>query len=139
MKIKQGDAYAIPIEIKLNDAAVDVAEIESVEFCIGSVRKLYPDVYKRQEYLRQPKLVIFDDCRGLIEDMQAIQADENNPNDCAKQPHEVTHSCDAIRYFCQSRSLPAEAAQEENCAEDEEELYSHFMAGGEISEGYLNY
>lgn len=42
MKIKQGDAYAIPIEIKLNDAAVDVAEIESVEFCIGSVRKLYP-------------------------------------------------------------------------------------------------
>lgn len=92
-----------------------------------------------KEYLRQPKLVIFDDCRGLIEDMQAIQADENNPNDCAKQPHEVTHSCDAIRYFCQSRSLPAEAAQEENCAEDEEELYSHFMAGGEISEGYLNY
>lgn len=88
-----------------------------------------------KEYLRKPYLVIFEDCEGLIEDMQAIQTDENNPNDCAKQPHGVTHSCDAIRYFCQSRFLPAEAEE----TETEREGYDRFMAGGEASEGYLCY
>lgn len=43
MKIKQGDAYAIPIEIKLNGDKIDVSEIETVEFCIGTLRKLYPE------------------------------------------------------------------------------------------------
>ena len=37
-KIKQGDAYALPIQIKLNGE-----DVEAAEFCLGDgLRKLYP-------------------------------------------------------------------------------------------------
>ena len=35
--------------------------------------------------------------------MPQIQHDERNPNDCANEPHELTHICDALRYFCVGR------------------------------------
>lgn len=42
--IKQGDAYALPVAIIWNNAAINPADIETVEFCLGdSFRKLYPD------------------------------------------------------------------------------------------------
>lgn len=40
-----------------------------------------------------PGLLVFQSCKGLIDDMMAIQHDEKNPSDCAKQPHELTHRC----------------------------------------------
>ena len=40
--IKQGDAYAIPVSIKLNGEYVNVADIDTVEFYVGDTRKLYP-------------------------------------------------------------------------------------------------
>ena len=42
---------------------------------------------------------------NLIRCLPAIQFDTKNPNDCANQPHELTHSCDALRYFAVSRPL----------------------------------
>ena len=90
-----------------------------------------------KEYLRKPKLIFFDTCRGVIEDMAAIQADEKNPHDCAKQPHEVTHSCDAIRYYCQSRSLPSIREELEDDEDDEAESYEEFMTGGRSTVGYI--
>ena len=47
-----------------------------------------------------PKLRVFNTCREFIDDIQAIQADDKNPNDCAVEPHDITHICDACRYFC---------------------------------------
>jgi len=41
-KIKQGDAVLVPIEVRLNGEALDVAEAEAVEFFIGGYRKLWP-------------------------------------------------------------------------------------------------
>ncbi len=41
-KIKQGDAVLVPIEVKLNGEALDIAEAEQVEFYIGGYRKLWP-------------------------------------------------------------------------------------------------
>jgi hypothetical protein len=29
-----------------------------------------------------------------------VQIDEKNPNDVATEPHEPTHICDSLRYFC---------------------------------------
>lgn len=40
--IKQGDAYSIPVTIQLNDAPVNVQNVEVIEFYIGGYRKLYP-------------------------------------------------------------------------------------------------
>ncbi len=86
----------------------------------------------------KPGLMIFKSCRQLINDLRDIQADEINPNDCAKEPHELTHTVDSLRYYCVSRTLPgerpAEAAYEE---EDDLEEYDEFMTGGEATAGYL--
>lgn len=40
--IKQGDAYAVPVIIRLNDAPVNTQDVEMIEFYIGGYRKLYP-------------------------------------------------------------------------------------------------
>lgn len=45
-------------------------------------------------------MVIFENVLPLIEYLPMIQRDEKNPNDCAVEPHELTHICDALRYFC---------------------------------------
>ena len=60
-----------------------------------------------------PGLVVFESCRGLIEDLMAIQHDEKNPSDCAVQPHGLTHRPDALRYFAQMRTLRPELPAEE--------------------------
>ena len=51
-------------------------------------------------------MVIFNTILPLIEYLPMIQIDEKNPNDCANEPHELTHICDALRYFCISRTNP---------------------------------
>ena len=89
---------------------------------------------------RLPGLMFFDVCKNVIGDIQDIQADEKNPDDCAKDPHDVTHCVDGVRYYCVSRVLPAEAlVGEEEDWEDEEadEDYDTYMRGGEITAGYL--
>ena len=35
--------------------------------------------------------------------MQALQYDDNKIGDAATEPHEITHICDALRYYCVSR------------------------------------
>ena len=60
-----------------------------------------------------PALLIFSSCPGLINDLKAICADERNPGDCAKQPHDVTHAVDALRYFAVSRAVDFGSANED--------------------------
>ena len=52
-------------------------------------------------------LMIFNTVATLIEYLPQIQADEKNVNDCSIEPHELTHICDALRYFCVSRTSPS--------------------------------
>ncbi|MDR0839592.1 MAG: phage terminase large subunit [Oscillospiraceae bacterium] len=53
---------------------------------------------------KNPSLVFFNTCPGLISDIKAIEADSRRPGDCARTPHDVTHAVDALRYFCSSRA-----------------------------------
>lgn len=46
-----------------------------------------------------PRLRIFATCRHLIRSLQTIMVDEKNPCDAAREPHELTHAPDALRYF----------------------------------------
>ena len=46
-----------------------------------------------------PRLRIFASCRHLIRTLQTIMTDEKNPCDAAREPHELTHAPDALRYF----------------------------------------
>ena len=74
----------------------------------------------------------------VFSDLESIQADDDNPNDCAKIPHDVTHSIDALRYLCISRMMAAqvEVIEEE---EDSDGLmdYDSYMTGGVISHSYM--
>ena len=45
------------------------------------------------------QLKIFRTCKNLIRVLPQILIDEKNVNDCAKEPHELTHAPDALRYF----------------------------------------
>lgn len=45
------------------------------------------------------RLRIFGNCIHLIRCITSIQVSEKDPNDVALQPHELTHSVDAMRYF----------------------------------------
>lgn len=92
-----------------------------------------------------PQLMFFDDVGGVIEDIKSIQSDELNPNDCAKQPHEITHTVDACRYFCVSRVSVAEsvkmATTDTEYYEDDypQQDYETFMTGSGISNAYIDY
>ena len=39
----------------------------------------------------RPKLMIHKSCENLIYSIKMIQHDEKNPNDCAKEPHNLSH------------------------------------------------
>ena len=56
------------------------------------------------EEIKTSKLRLFNTCVHLIRTLPVIQRDEKNPNDCAKEPHEITHAPDAIRGFCIERT-----------------------------------
>lgn len=104
------------------------------------VKSLFPEG-KAPDKL--PGLIFFDSLKEVIEDIESIQADKNNPNDCAKDPHDVTHTVDACRYYCISRTLAAEAIKEkqafEEQLEDQSTEYEHYMTGGNASAGYLGF
>lgn len=82
----------------------------------------------------RPGLLISSDCRRLLRDMAAIQADTENPGDAAREPHELTHTVDALRYYCVSRTAAAERPRERPEETEDDDLF-----GGEATEEYLNY
>ena len=103
------------------------------------VRSLYPEGEVPESL---PQIMFFDGVGRVLKDIEAIQADEDNPNDCAKQPHEITHTVDAVRYFCINRAIAAEEAKPVEKApeyEEEEQLdYDGFMTGGQLTDAYIS-
>lgn len=88
----------------------------------------------------RPGLLVTENCVGLIRNLPAIQHDEKNPSDCATEPHEITHICDAARYFCVTRVLGAQKIEEKIVDDfDEGEDYDEAMTGGEMTADYLSY
>ena len=54
----------------------------------------------------------------------------------------VLHNCDALRYFCISRTMPAVQEAEKDRLLDEDngdgEEYESYITGGEPSKSYIN-
>jgi hypothetical protein len=49
-----------------------------------------------------PRLRIFENCTTLISHLPSLQRDPKNGSDASVHPHEITHICDALRYFALS-------------------------------------
>ena len=88
----------------------------------------------------KPALLVTEDCRALIRNIQLILHDDKNPSDCSTEPHDITHICDALRYFCVTRTLGAERieAQMEDDFDSGED-YDDAMTGGEASDDYISF
>lgn len=56
--------------------------------------------YKDEQGHTTAKLKIFSTCKNLIRCLPQIQHSEKKIGDVANEPHELTHSVDAIRGFC---------------------------------------
>lgn len=87
----------------------------------------------------RPGLIIFDTCSTLIDCLKCLQHDKTNPNDVSKQPHDLTHGPDALRYFAQTYVLPAEKEilQEEIDEDDGYVDYYGYMCGTGVSRSYI--
>lgn len=63
------------------------------------------------------RLRIFSNCINLVRCLTSIQVSDKDPNDVALQPHELTHSVDAMRYFAAAHykaPVPQKAAPKYN-------------------------
>lgn len=70
------------------------------------------------ETYKTSNLKIFKNCTNLIRCLPAVQHDEKDPNDVAKEPHELTHITDALRYWCIMWTSPAKQLPEPQSAHD---------------------
>lgn len=98
------------------------------------------ELFKLQEDGR-PGLIIFEECKELIECIKCLMHDDNHPNDVAKRPHEITHGPDALRYFAQTYTLPGSMPRQEDEEDDIDERrdYKHVMCGGSPTKSYINF
>ena len=87
--------------------------------------------YKDEQGCMTAKIKIFNTCKNLIRCLPQVQHDEKRIGDIANEPHELTHSVDALRGFCvywtqepifmpKKQELPFELQTEE---EDEDIWY----------------
>ena len=87
-------------------------------------------IYDDEQGQKCANLRIFENCTNLIRTLPALQYDEKNPNDCATEPHEITHAPDAIRYFVAGRPQPSEVSKKRD-----EDIKDY----GEEIEEFLNF
>lgn len=90
----------------------------------------------------RPGLLFCENCKVIFDNLQTIQHSEKDPNDCATEPHDITHAPDALRYFAITRLLAADRPMVPEPPDLDEEWvtdYDETMTGGEVDEGYLNY
>lgn len=81
------------------------------------------------ENIEMADMVIFNSCKNLIRCLPQLQHDDKEPNDCSNEPHEITHICDALRYFCITRTSPSK----------EETIYERFFNPFKTTETFYDY
>ena len=74
--------------------------------------------------------------------MKLIQHDPKKPSDCAVEPHDITHICDALRYYSVTRKLAGERDTGKDDGLDEFQRgtdYDEAMTGEDMDQSYLTY
>jgi len=55
-------------------------------------------------------MIVFLAESDTFKHLTLIRMDEDNPNDCATEPHIITHTCDSARYYCMGTVEKSERA-----------------------------
>lgn len=133
-------------------SALDIFN-EHGEHCIKSNNRRVDGWYAVKEWLKPievkdvqtgqikktARLKIFSNCKNLIRTLPQLQRDDKDPNDCADQPHELTHLPDALRGFCIMRqTAPIVKVKKRDDFYDHDEPKQSIL-GGEVHDSYLNY
>lgn len=81
----------------------------------------------------KPRLYVFSTCPNLIRTLGMICIDEKNPNDCKKDPHELTHAPDALRYWAIYYRQKAEKQEKktEKRREWSEDLWEDYVSASD--------
>ncbi len=82
------------------------------------------------------RLKIFSSCTELIATLPALQVDKLKPNDCATEPHHLTHAPDALRGFAIFRTRPAKPAVEPGCKWSAD-MYEDYLMADSAGKKYL--
>ncbi len=96
-----------------------------------------------KEYLRprenaKSKLTILDGCApNLYRCLQKIQKDKKRPNVYAKDPHDLTHDCDSLRYFCVYWTIAADSIGDSNLKHWTRDMYEDYENANEDERRYL--
>lgn len=89
-----------------NDTGKSVVEIfaENGIYLIKAGNERIAGWRNVKEYLKvindKSKMSFFNTCKPIIKCLPLLQHDENKIEDVAKDPHDITHSPDALRYWC---------------------------------------
>jgi len=62
-------------------------------------------IRKDEQGMETAKLRIMENCKNIIRTLPSLQCDEKHPNDVSREPHELTHAPDALRYFVAGRPI----------------------------------
>lgn len=77
------------------------------------------------------RLHIFSNCERLIKNLPELQRDPKRPNDVMNEPHEITHSPDALRYFAIYWTSPSAEAAPRRVKYRADHLEDYLNAGSE--------
>lgn len=96
------------------------------------------------EVRKTAKLRFFNTCLNILRTLPSVQHDEKNPNDVAKEPHELTHGPDAIRGFCIERTKATKIKTKEEIEYEESQRQRRQagilgIAGRVATRAYMEY
>lgn len=77
------------------------------------------------------RLHIFDNCKDLIRHLPELQRDPKKPTDTLTEPHEITHSPDALRYFAIAWTYPKNPEGEKRVRYRADLLEDYYNASAE--------
>ena len=83
------------------------------------------------------RLKIFRNCVNIIKNLPLLQIDDKRPNDCANEPHEITHDPDALRYFAIAWTRPSDVKEEEGTVRWTDDMWDDYRRATASEKEYL--
>src|SRR5690606_6080627 len=89
--------------------------------------------------VKTSRMRIAKNCENLIRTLPQLQHDDDDPNDCATEPHELIHAPDALRYLRSLRTAPSVKPVPPPRDDFNRERFNEPALGGEIDQSYAGW